>query len=314
MLRFTLLRLLILSLTLAAASVIIFAVVEIVPGDPAAFMLGLNATPEAIEALRIELGLEREWASRYLGWVGGMLAGDFGVSYTYRVPVTDLVLARSAVSVPLALLAIALSSAIALPVALIAAAHRGRAIDFGASLLTQFGIAIPNFWFAMLLILTFSIGWHWFPAGGFSGWDNGPLAVLKSLFLPATALALPQAAIMSRVLRSALIEELSQDYIRTARAKGLNRRQALIRHALRNALIPGLTILGLQLSFLIAGAIIIENVFYLPGLGRLVFQAIAQRDLIIVESVVMLLVATVTTINCLVDIAYTAVDPRLRTR
>ena len=311
MLRFVLWRFLSLLSTLAVASIVIFVAVEIVPGDPATYMLGLNASPESVDALRNELGLDGNRVERYLRWIFGMLSGDFGVSYTYRVPVAEIIADRSAVSLPLAALAIILSTSIAVPVGFLAATHRGRPTDLGIILTTQFGVALPNFWLAMLLVLIFSIGFRWFSAGGFPGWDAGPITALKSLLLPALSLALPQAAILSRVLRSALIEALSQDYIRTARAKGLTKHQAAFRHAFPNAMIPVLTILGLQFSFLIAGAIIIENVFFLPGLGRLVFQGIAQRDLIVVESVVILLVAAVTSINFLVDIAYTLVDPRL---
>ena len=177
---------------------------------------------------------------------------------------------------------------------------------------SQIGIAIPNFWFAMMLVLIFSINLQWIPSGGFVGWSSGIISGLKSLTMPAIALALPQAAILSRILRSSLIDTLNEDYIRTARAKGLSKSQALRNHALRNAMIPVLTILGLQFSFLLAGAIIIENVFYLPGLGRLIFQGITQRDLIVVESVVMLLVFSVIFVNFLVDISYALIDPRLR--
>jgi peptide/nickel transport system permease protein len=313
-LRYALTRLLSLIVSLAVASLVIFSVVEVIPGDPAAYMLGMNAAPDTVAALRRELGLEGALPARYLAWVGGMLTGDFGISYTYRVPVADLVLARLEVSLPLALYALALSTAIALPVGLLAAARRGRAADWGVMAGTQLGIAIPNFWFAMLLVLVFAINLRWFAAGGFPGWEAGLRAGLKALTLPAVALALPQAAVLARVLRSALIETLGQDYIRTARAKGLSEGQALMRHAFRNALIPVLTILGLQFSFLIAGGIIIENVFFLPGLGRLVFQAITQRDLIVVESVVMLLVFAVILVTFLTDLAYAAADPRLRRR
>ena len=314
MLRYFLSRLASLAASLLAASLVIFAVIEIIPGDPAAFMLGLNASEETVAALRRELGLTDDVASRYFAWVGGMLTGDFGVSYTYRVPVTELVGDRIMISLPLALYALTLSTAIAFPVGLIAAAQRGSATDFGIMGATQLGIALPNFWFAMLLVVLFAIGLKWFSAGGFPGWEVGFLGGMKALTLPAVALALPQASILSRVMRSALIETLSQEYIRTARAKGLSRRQAVVRHALRNALIPVLTIIGLQFSFLLAGAIIIENVFFLPGLGRLIFQGITQRDLVVVESVVMLLVFAVVTVNFLVDLAYAAVDPRLRIR
>ncbi len=314
MLRYLAIRLLSLALSLVAASVVIFAVVEVIPGDPAAYMLGLNASPEAVAALRGELGLEGSPVTRYISWTGGLLQGDFGQSYTYRVPVGELIAQRIQVSLPLAACALALTVLIAFPVGLIAAARRGRAADWGIMGATQLGIAIPNFWFAMLLVLVFAVNLHWFPAGGFPGWEGGIAAGLKALTLPAVALALPQASILARVMRGSLIDILHQDYIRTARAKGLTRHQTLIRHALRNGLIPVLTIIGLQFSFLLAGAIIIENVFFLPGLGRLIFQAITQRDLIVVESVVMLLVFAVIVVNFMTDIAYAIADPRLRRR
>lgn len=314
MLRFALTRALSLTLSLIVASLVIFAVIEVIPGDPAAFMLGLNAAPEAVDALRDELGLNGSLSARYLGWITGMLTGDFGQSYTYRVPVAELVAQRMQVSVPLALFALILSTSIAIPVGLIAAAKRGGPADYTIMGATQLGIAVPNFWFAMLLVLVFAINLRWFSAGGFPGWDAGLFAGIKALTLPAIALALPQASILARVMRSSLLETLHQDYIRTARAKGLSMRQATTRHALRNALIPVLTIIGLQFSFLLAGAIIIENVFFLPGLGRLIFQAITQRDLVVVESLVMLLVFAVILVTFLVDIAYAAVDPRLRRR
>lgn len=314
MLSYILSRLVALALSLVVASLVIFVMIELVPGDPASFMLGLNAAPDTVAALRAELGLGGSPVERYLRWVGGMLQGDFGTSYTYRAPVAELVTARLAVSLPLALMALLLSTLIAIPVGLYAASRRGRPGDWSVMGLTQLGIAIPNFWFAMILVVIFAIKLRWFSAGGFAGWDKGVFQGLKSLTLPAIALALPQAAILSRVMRSALIETLSEDYIRTARAKGLGKRATLWRHALRNAMIPVLTIIGLQFSFLMAGAIIIEQVFFLPGLGRLVFQAITQRDLIVVESVVMLLVFAVILVNFLVDLAYAAVDPRLRER
>ncbi|MDJ0824885.1 MAG: ABC transporter permease [Rhodobacter sp.] len=314
MLRYLLSRFLSLGLSLVVASVVIFAVIEVIPGDPAAFMLGLNASDETVAALRAELGLEGGKLARYFDWIGGLLVGDFGVSYTYRVPVAELVAARLWVSLPLTVYALVLSTVIAVPVGLVAASRRGSYADYGIMGATQLGIAVPNFWFAMLLVLVFAIQLGWFSAGGFPGWEEGVLVNLKALTLPAVALALPQASILARVMRSSLLETLGQDYVRTARAKGLSRRQAVLGHALRNALIPVMTILGLQFSFLLAGAIIIENVFFLPGLGRLIFQGITQRDLIVVESVVMLLVFAVILVTFLVDLAYAAVDPRLRRR
>ncbi len=314
MLRYSLSRLVSLLLSLLVASVVIFAVIEVIPGDPASFMLGMNASDETIAALREQLGLNGSVVQRYLGWLGGMVQGDFGTSYTYKVPVAELVAARVQVSLPLTLYALVLSTVIAIPVGLIAAARQGKPTDLAVMGTTQLGIAVPNFWFAMILVLLFAVKWKFFPAGGFPGWDKGIWPNLRALTLPAIALALPQASILARVMRSSVLETLTQDYIRTARAKGLSQAQAVMRHAFRNALIPVLTILGLQFSFLLAGAIIIENVFFLPGLGRLIFQGITQRDLIVVESVVMLLVAAVILVNFLVDLAYAAVDPRLRSR
>ena len=313
MIRYALGRLTSLIISLIVASIVIFAVIEVIPGDPAAFMLGVNARPDTIAALRAEMGLDQPLITRYLDWITGLLRGDFGQSWTYKTPVSELINDRIWVSLPLAIYALVLSTLIAFPAGIYAASRRGGAGDVTIMGATQLGVAIPNFWFAMILVLIFAINLRWFSAGGFPGWDN-PLQALKSLTLPAVALALPQAAILARVMRSSLLDMLGEDFIRTARAKGLSARQALWKHAVRNALIPVLTIIGLQFSFLLAGGIIIEQVFFLPGLGRLIFQSISARDLIVVESVVMLLVFTVIMVNFLVDLAYAAVDPRLRTK
>jgi peptide/nickel transport system permease protein len=307
-------RILIGILTLLAASVVVFIVLDVVPGDPARLMLGMNATEEAVRALQQQMGLDQPMLVRYASWIGGLLVGDFGKSYTYSVPVLNLITERIAVSLPLALISLFLSTIIAIPVGLFSASRRGTMADSGTMAIAQVGVAIPNFWFALLLVYVFAVSLRLVPAGGFPGWNAGVWAGFKSLILPSIALGLPQAAILARVTRSALLDVLGEDYIRTARAKGLTRRKVLYRHALRNALIPVLTILGLQFAFLLAGTIIIENVFYLPGLGRLVFQAITQRDLIVVQGVVMLLVATVIVVNLLVDLSYALVDPRLRGR
>ncbi len=314
MIRYVLGRFLSLVISLIVASFVIFAVIEIAPGDPASFMLGINAQPETVAALRAELGLNVAKPVRYLNWVTGMITGDFGTSYTYRAPVSELIADRVVVSLPLAIYALILSTLIAFPAGIYAASRRGRIGDMSVMGATQLGVAIPNFWFAMIMVLIFAINLRWFSAGGFPGWDKGFWGGMKALTLPAISLALPQAAILARVMRSSLLDMLGEDFMRTARAKGLSQRQALWKHGVRNALIPVLTIIGLQFSFLLAGGIIIEQVFFLPGLGRLIFQAISARDLIVVESVVMLLVFVVILVNFVVDIAYAAVDPRLRTR
>lgn len=314
MIEYILKKLLSLCVTLLVASTVIFVAMELVPGDPASFMLGINAQEDTINALRDELGLNVDPLTRYINWVWGLFVGDFGTSYAYRVPVAELIGQRIWLSLPLALFALILSIAIAFPVGMLAARRRGSAADLSIMGTTQMGVAIPNFWFAMFLVLIFAIELRWLPSGGFPGWQDDVLGSLKSLIMPAIALALPQASILARIVRTSLLDVLSEDYIKTARAKGLTKRQAVRRHGVRNALIPVLTIIGLQFSFLLAGAIIIENVFYLPGLGRLIFQAISQRDIIVVESVVMLLVFAIILVNFLVDIAYAVVDPRLRKR
>ena len=305
-------RLTALMVTLLVASLLIFLLLEILPGDPAAVILGVGAQEDTLRALRAELGLDLPAPERYLNWLGEVLQGDLGRSYTYDTPVQELLLNRVELSLPLALLAILLSTGIAIPLGVFAASRHRKVADTGIMGFAQLGVAVPNFWFAILLILLFSVKLGWFSAGGFAGWDAGWIPAFKSLVLPAVALALPQAAILARVTRSSVLETVQEDYIRTARAKGLSRSQALWRHAVRNALIPVVTILGLQLSFLLAGTIIIENVFYLPGVGRLLFQAIAQRDLMVVKNLVLVLAATVVLINFLVDLLYAVLDPRLR--
>ena len=305
-------RIAVLLATLLVATGIVFIVVQVVPGDPVRYMMGLQADPANVAAMRLELGLDATPWHRYWTWISGLVHADFGLSYTYRIPVGTLVAERLQVSLPLALYALLLSSAIAFPIGLAAAARLGLDTVFILSRVTQLGLAIPNFWLGMLLVLLFAIGLRWVSAGGFPGWDAGFWPAVKALTLPAMALATPQAAILARVLRGALIDTLHLDYIRTARAKGAGERQVLWRHALPNALVPVVTILGLQFSFLLAGGVIIENVFFLPGLGRLVFQAIAQRDLIVVQSVVLVLVFAVVSVTFLVDLAYVLVNPQLR--
>jgi peptide/nickel transport system permease protein len=298
--------------TLVGASLVIFIVLEILPGNAALTILGADASPDAVVALTHKLGLDRPAPQRYLEWITGLLSGDLGISYAYSTPVSELVSGSLAVSVPLALMAMALTLVIAFSLGIFAAARHGGLADTGVMGVSQIGIAIPNFWFAILLILLFAVRLHWFAAGGFPGWADGFWPALHALILPAFALAVVQAAILARVTRSAIIEVMREDFVRTARAKGLTRGQALWRHVLRNAMIPVVTIMGLQFANLIAGTVVIENVFYLPGLGRLIFQAINNRDLIVVRDCVMLLAALVVAVNFIVDLAYMAIDPRLK--
>ncbi|AVT10412.1 ABC transporter permease [Paracidovorax avenae] len=313
---FLLKRLLTFAATLAGASVIVFLVLEILPGNAAQVMMGPDASPEAVAALAARLGLDQPAPLRYLQWIGGLLSGDMGTSLAYGTPVRDLVLERLALTVPLAVMAMAITTVLALLAGVYAASRHRRWGDVGVMGLAQIGIAIPNFWFAILLILLFSVKLQWFSAGGFPGWTEasggGPLAALQALLLPAVSLAVVQAAILARITRSAVLEVLREDFVRTARAKGLSRRSALWGHVLRNAMIPVVTVMGLQFANLLAGTIVVENVFYLPGLGRLIFQSIANRDLIVVRNCVMLLAAMVIVVNFAVDLLYAAIDPRVK--
>ncbi len=313
---FLLKRLLTFAATLAVASVVVFAVLELLPGNAAEVILGDTATPESVAALQARLGLDQPPLTRYLHWVGGLLRGHTAHSISYDTPTAELIAERLQVSLPLALMAMALTVVLALSLGLYAASRHNRPGDVGVMAASQLGIAIPNFWFAILLILLFAVKLQWVSAGGFPGWreeDGGGLVDgFAALLLPALALALVQAAILARVTRSAVLEVMREDFVRTARAKGLTRRQALLRHVLRNALIPVLTVAGLQFANLVTGTIVIENVFVLPGIGRLVFQAIANRDLIVVRDVVLLLAALVVLVNLVVDLLYAVVDPRLR--
>jgi peptide/nickel transport system permease protein len=311
---YSLQRLLVLAATLVFASLVVFGVLEILPGNAAMTLLGASATPEAVAALAHKLGLDQPFAVRYGAWVAGALRGDFGVSYAYDSPIGPLIAERLAVSAPLALLSMLIAAAVALAAGVYAVERRGRLGDAAVMAATQVGLAVPNFWFGILLVLVFAVHWRLAPAGGFPGWEAGPARALGALILPAIALGLVQAAILTRVTRSALIEALGEDFIRTARAKGLSRRAALWRHALPNAMTPILTIMGLQFANLVAGAIVVENVFVLPGLGRLIVQSIANRDTLVVEDCVTLLAAFVIGLNFLVDLACAAIDPRLRAR
>jgi peptide/nickel transport system permease protein len=303
-------------LTLLVASAVVFAVLELLPGNAAEVILGDTATPESLAALNAKLGLDRPAITRYADWMSGLARGQTAQSISYDTPTAELIAERLRVTLPLAVMAMVMTVLLSLVLGIYAASRHNRLGDVGVMAASQLGIAIPNFWFAILLILLFAVKLEWVSAGGFPGWsedDGGGLREgLVALLLPAIALALVQAAILARVTRSAVLEVMREDFVRTARAKGLTRAQALWRHVLRNAMIPVLTVMGLQFANLITGTIVIENVFVLPGIGRLVFQAISNRDLVVVRDVVMLLAAVVVLVNFVVDLLYALIDPRLR--
>ena len=316
MLLFVLRRLLSFVLTLLVTSVVVFAVLEWLPGNAAQVMLGDTATPESLAALEDKLGLNQPAITRYWNWLTSLLQGQTGMSLAYDTPTAQLMAERLQVTLPLAIMAMALTVALALALGIYAASQQNKAGDVGVMTLSQLGLAVPNFWLAILLILLFAVHLGWVSAGGFPGWsedDGGGVGeALKALVLPAMALAAVQTAILTRVTRSAVLDTWREDFVRTARAKGLSRRQVLWGHVLRNAMIPVLTVMGLQFGNLITNAIVVENVFVLPGIGRLVFQAIANRDLIVVRDVVMFLAALVILINFCIDVLYAWIDPRLK--
>ena len=293
-------------------SITVFSVLFVLPGDPAQVILGIHATPETLANLRAELGLDQPFLVQYKEWITRLLSGQSYQSIHYKMPVYDLIFDSLAVTGPMALLAMIFAVIISLPLGIFAARHQNRTSDLTIMFLTQLGLATPEFWFGILLILLFSVQLGWFAAGGFPGWAADFWGSLQALLLPALALGLIRASILTRLTRSSMLEVLREDYVRTARAKGLRERSVIYIHALRNALIPVLTIMGLQLGQLLAGAIIIENVFFLPGLGRLVFNAIGQRDLPVVRDIVLFMAAAVVIVNFVVDLAYAFVDPRVQ--
>jgi peptide/nickel transport system permease protein len=293
--------------TLFLISLIVFLVLRVIPGDPAQLILGTEADPGTLARLRAKLGLDRAVLVQYLDWLKGIATGDLGRSLHYNLPVAGLIASRLAVTGPLALLALLFTMIIAIPLGIYAATHHNRPGDYGVMAFSQLGISIPEFWLGILLILLLAVYWRWFPAGGFPGWGR-PLAALRALVLPALALGVVRAAIITRIMRSALLEVLEEDYIQAARSKGI----VIYRHALKNSLISVVTVLGLQLGGLLAGAIIIETVFYLPGMGRQVILAIFQRDLPVVNGITLFIAATIILVNFLVDLLYGLLDPRIR--
>jgi peptide/nickel transport system permease protein len=312
MIRYLVKKLITLILLLLLVSIAVFSVLFVLPGDPAQIMLGINATPESLANLRAELGLDQPFWVQYLSWLAKMISGEGSRSLNYDLPVYELIVSRLAVTGPMALLAMVFAIIISLPLGIYAARHQNRPADVSVMFFTQLGLATPEFWLGILLILFLSVQLGWFAAGGFPGWAADGWGSLKALLLPAFALGVIRASILTRLTRSSMLEVLREDYVRTARAKGLRERAVVYTHALRNALIPVLTIMGLQLGQLLAGAIIIENVYYLPGLGRLVFNAIGQRDLPVVRDVVLFMAAAVVVVNFIVDLAYAYIDPRIQ--
>ncbi len=305
-------RIIILFFTIILASIVIFAVLIVIPGDPAQIILGIHATPETLHTLRHQLGLDRPVFIQYLSYMKNLSAGDMGRSIHYDVPIASLILSRLGVTVPLTILSMIFAVSLSIPMGTYSSLHRNRIGDYGIMVFSQIGLAVPAFWAGILLVLLFAVTLHWFPAGGFQPWSTDPLRALQSLLLPALSLGLVRTAVLTRMTRSSMLEVLGEDYIRTARSKGIPERIVVYKHAFRNAVIPVVTIIGLQAGDLLAGAIIIENVFHLPGIGRLVFEAIGQRDLPVIQGVVLFITTIIIFVNFMIDVAYRYLDPRIR--
>ncbi len=312
MLGYTLRRFFTAAVSVVLASMLVFSALLAVPGDPAEIILGLNASPQSLAALRTKLGLDEPAPKRYVAWLGGVIRGDFGESINYQKPVAKLIRDRLRVSVPLALGAALIACLFALPLGVAAALKRGTALDPFLTTLSQVGAAIPSFWLGLMFILLFAVRLHWLPAGGYVAWSEDPWGTVRSLLLPVFALGFGQAAVMTRMTRAAMLETLDQDYVRTARAKGLAPRRVVLVHAMRNALVTLVTILGLSLTNVFIGSIIIEQVFSLPGMGRLALTAIGTRDFPLLQGEILVYASTIVGLSFLVDVSYGFLDPRIR--
>ena len=299
-------------LALILVSLLIFLVMRVIPGDPAQIILGTEADPASLQALRERLGLNESLPIQYGRWISGLLTGRLGESIRYAQPIGRLISSRLAVTGPLAVFSMVIALIIGIPFGTFAATHRGSIGDYGVMAFSQFGLAVPAFWAGILLMMLFSVELGLLPAGGFTPWSQSFWGAIRSILLPSLSLGLIHAAVIARLTRSTVLDVLGQDYIRSARGKGLVEWRVLWKHALRNALVPVVTMAGLQFASLLGGTIVIENVFYLPGLGRLAYQAISARDLPVVQDIVLLITVVVVGLSLLVDIAYAALDPRIR--
>ncbi|GGJ49166.1 ABC transporter permease [Glutamicibacter ardleyensis] len=298
--------------TYVIATVAVFLFMRAIPGDPAQIALGVNATPELLAKTRAEFGTDRPLLVQYFDWALGLPFGDFGTSYITRQDISPLIIDRVQVSLILVILAMIVALAIAIPFGTYAAVKHRNPSGIVVSGISQIGVAIPNFLAGILLVVVFAVGLGWLPANGWTppGEDFADFA--SRVILPVLALASVQGAILTRYVRSAVMEVMSEDYLRTARSKGLGKLESLIKHGLRNASIPVLTVTSVQLAALIIGAVVIERVFVIPGLGSMLLDAVGNRDLLTVQSVVMVLVAITLIINLMVDVLYTVLDPRIR--
>ena len=299
--------------SLVVSSVLVFAFMVVLPGDPARVALGVNASDEAVAELRNQFGLDRPLPTQYFDWLGGLLRGDLGTSYVSKVAIGPQVFDRLQVTLWLVVAGMIIALVVAVPAGTVMAARHRKVSGLALSAVSQVGVAVPAFLAGILLIMLFAVKLGWLPANGWTPPAQDPEMFLKQLILPALSLGLVQGAVLTRYVRSAVLNVLREDYLRTARAKGLRPFQALWRHGLRNAAVPVVTVLGLQLATLLIGAVVVERVFVIPGLGSLLLDGVSNRDLLLVQDVVMVLVIAVLLVNFIVDLLYVALDPRLRT-
>mgnify|MGYP000969600480 CR=1 FL=1 len=300
--------------TLLLVSMLTFTALYLIPGDPAVIILGTEAEPGELELVRAQLSLDQPVTTQYSNWLSGVLQGDFGDSITFSrgYSVTQLVVSALPVTIPLATTAIFFSLLLAIPLGMFAANRKGTKLDSIILTLSQVGLSVPGFWLGILAIQFFAVRLGWFPPGSMPRWSNDPAGAAISLLLPALVLALPRAAILTRIVRTAMLEALGEDYIRTARGKGVSEWAIVSRHALKNALVSISTVAGIQLVQLLAGAIVIEQVFSLPGLGRLILSSVLVRDLPLVQGTVFTGAALILAVNFLLDSTYPLIDPRIR--
>ena len=310
--RYVFLRVVQIVLVMIGVTILCFFMLKVTPGDPATAILGIQASPEEVARLRHALGLDQPWYVQLGMWVGNLLRGDLGTSYVNKKPVSELILTRLPITLELTFFSMVLASLVAIPAGIISAVRRYSWLDYCLTGFSLFGVSMPSFWFGILLILLFSLTLGWLPASGYMPWSRGIWPHLRSLILPGVALGLFLMGALARFTRASMIETLVQDYVRTARAKGLSQRQVVVGHALRNALIPTVTVLGIQFGALLGGAVIIETVFAFPGVGTMLLTAVNQRDYPVVMGATLFVALLYTLSNLLVDIVYTRLNPRIR--
>ncbi len=307
-------RFILLMTTILLVSMITFGVFQILPGDPVRTMLGTEADPTQIENLRSELGLNRPLYEQYTDWIKGLLTGELDHSIRFSMPVKDLLLDRLPVTMSLAVLTLTIVLMVSLPLGMFAARRQNKLSDVSLSTLTQIGMAVPSFWLGMMLILYVGMQFSFFKISGYIPWSQSVAGALSTLILPALTIAIPQIAVNFRYVRTAILEQMQLDYVRTIRSKGMSERNVMYKHVLKNAMIPILTVFGLVMAEVVAGTIIVEQVFSLPGVGQLLITAISNRDFPLVQGIVMYITVAVVVINFIVDILYSVLDPRIRLR